>query len=241
MRKSFLAAAFAGHPGEPGVGATRDHRGHVLVGVHARLVRGDQFWRRGDRSHRLRVDDNSNAFANAVDLLGISIDRPRRIGRVPGNGRARSPTIPIFRNYWSGSPTGLTGVQVGSYTGAGLSLSGTSGDAVQFFNAVDAVIASVTFPASPAPSSFGYNPTTMTFGAKSVAGQFGAFNSAGSPTDIGSPGTIGVPEPGAIGLIGLALAGLAGGTRGRRRVAQAVKVPSVCGATTASAGEEKCA
>jgi hypothetical protein len=158
-----------------------------------------------------KMDDSSPAIANAVELLGIS-SIPSGQSVVYIEASEPGTVIPAFRTFWGG----LAGVQIGSYSGSGVSLSGTSGDQVHVFNVGGTDIANVSFGPSPDPSSFGYNPNTGTFGAKSVAGQFGAFNSTGAPTHIGSPGTIGVPEPAAFGIGCIALAAIGAAARWRR-------------------------
>ena len=158
-----------------------------------------------------KVDDNSNAFANSLALLGITSIAPGEsvvfIETSPTNAAAR---LASFRTFWGQ----LSSVQVGTYNGSGIGLSG-SGDAVNIFLADGTLVTRVDFGAQPNVGvSFGYNPLTNTFGANSVAGVFGARVADGSTiqtTEVGSPGVI--PAPSACAL--LALAGIAAGRRRR--------------------------
>ncbi len=98
-----------------------------------------------------KMDDNSNAFANAVALNGITSIAPGEsvifieTGDLAGAAAA-------FRTTWFGAnpPAGL---QIGSYSGGGVGLS-TGGDAVNLYDGGGALQASVTFGASPASAPF---------------------------------------------------------------------------------------
>ncbi len=146
-----------------------------------------------------KMDDNSNSFAASVPLLGIgSIAAGESV--IYLECAAGCAAIAGFQAYW-GSP--VAGVQIGTYTGAGVGL-GTGGDAVNIFDSAGAVLARVDFGASTVGRTFdnaaGLNNVTLT--ALSTLGVNGAFASVGSLTggstgsDIGSPGRIAaVPEP----------------------------------------------
>ncbi len=159
-----------------------------------------------------RVDDNSFAFANSVAMLGVASLIPGEsavfIESTPANAAA---DVLAFRSFWTGSATGLTGVQIGTYSGSGVSLSGTSGDGLIVYDSVGITLAGpVLFPSSAgadAGQSFdAFNPAFH----RSVVGLGGAFASFGGTThDVGSPGNL-VPEPTSAALASLILASLVG-------------------------------
>ena len=162
-----------------------------------------------------KFDDNSFALANAVALVGVT---SINVGESVVFLESSDPgvDVPAFRNYWTGSTTGLAGVQIGTYTGSGVSLSGTSGDGLILYDAGGAIAAGpVNFP-SAAGADLGksfdaFNPNFH----RSQVGVFGAFAASGSPSDIGSPGTPPVPEPATIALISLGFMSLLGVRRSR--------------------------
>ncbi len=139
-----------------------------------------------------KVDDNSNSFATAVPLAGISTIAPGE--SVIFIESANAAIAATFRSNWFGvnPPAGL---QVGTYTGSGIGLS-TGGDAVNIFNASGELQAKVIFGTSPAGPSFatfnnaiGINNNTIS--TLSVVGVNDAFVAVNSASEIGSPGTIG--------------------------------------------------
>src|SRR5581483_7328711 len=93
-----------------------------------------------------KMDDNSNSFASAVALNGITSIAP---GESVIFIESDSPAtiVPAFKTLWFGAnpPAGL---QIGTYSGSGVGL-GTNGDAVNLFNSAGVLQGSVTFPASP--------------------------------------------------------------------------------------------
>lgn len=149
-----------------------------------------------------KMDDNSNAFANAVALRGVtSIQAGQSVVFIEGkaSGSTDASIDASFVSAWFGgsAPTGFT---IGNYGGSGVGLSDTS-DAVNIFNAAGTLITRVDFGASTAGVSFdnvaGLDNTTIS--TLSTAGVNGAFT---SPTgEVGSPGA--VPEPASLTLLGL--------------------------------------
>lgn len=164
-----------------------------------------------------KMDDNSHAFGTAVALQGItSIASGESV--IFMETATPLTTIPAFQTFFGG----LSGVQIGSYSGSGVGLSSTT-DAVTIFTGGGVFVTGV---------GFGANATTFTFdnhgsidpgtsstsfpsvSALSVDGQFGAFSSIGTPTSVGSPGAIAnaaaVPEPSTYaafaGLVAMGLA-----------------------------------
>jgi hypothetical protein len=155
-----------------------------------------------------KMDDNSNAFASAVALTGITSIAAGESVVFTENAATAS-----FLNTWFGAnpPAGL---QIGNYTGGGVGLS-ASGDAVNIYNGSGVLQANVSFGASDAISPFqtfdnaaGLNGAAIA--ALSVTGTNGAFVAANDLAEIGSPGSIAaVPEPEnyAMLLAGLGLIG----------------------------------
>jgi len=155
-----------------------------------------------------KMDDNTFAIGNAVALSGItSIGAGESVIFIES---AAGVAVNSFKTFWGG----LTGVQVGYYSGSGVSL-GSGGDSVILFNAAAAEATRVSFPAATAGKTFywGYNPITGVVdpsynGNVSVVGTIGAQVTVTSSGDTGSLGTaIGtaaVPAPGAVALLGLA-------------------------------------
>jgi hypothetical protein len=169
-----------------------------------------------------KMDDNSNLFANAVALRGVtSIAAGQSVVFIEGTatGTTDASIDSSFKTAWFGSnvPTGLT---VGNYGGSGVGLSQTS-DAVNIFNATGTLITRVDFNASTlAGGTFdnaaGLNNVTLT--QLSVAGVNGAFLAANA-AETGSPGVAPVPLPAAAWLLLSGLGALAPAARRRRKLA----------------------
>ncbi|MGC4062385.1 MAG: lamin tail domain-containing protein [Aquabacterium sp.] len=168
-----------------------------------------------------KMDDNSNAFSQAVALRGVtSIAAGQSVVFLEGtaNGSTDATINAAFKSAWFGAnaPASLV---LGNYGGSGVGLS-TTADAVNIFDASGALITRVDFGVSSAANRTFDNAAglnNVTISQVSTAGVNGAFVSANG-AEIGSPGSIGaVPEPEsyAIALVGLAVLGLTG-RRARR-------------------------
>lgn len=139
-----------------------------------------------------KVDDNSESPVAAIALNGVTSIAPGESvifieTATPGT------TVPFFLTNWFGAnpPAGL---QVGSYTGAGIGL-GTSGDAVNLYDSGNVRRANVSFVNSPssAPYATFNNAAGINVGAVTLLSEpavNGAFVAKNSPDEIGSPGTI---------------------------------------------------
>jgi hypothetical protein len=162
-----------------------------------------------------KMDDGSFNLAAAVALSGItSIGAGESVIFIESTG---GTGIGSFRTFWGG----LTNVQVGYYSGSGVSLS-SGGDGVCLFNNLGVNVNQVSFGAATTGSSFfwgwnaqgsidpNYSAVVSTVGT--IGTQVG-FVSADVVGNIGSLGTaIAVPGPGAAAAAVLALA-----VRSRRR------------------------
>lgn len=135
-----------------------------------------------------KTDDNSASFAGAATLNGVTTlaagESAIFIDTTDLPGKSA-----LFLSTWFGTnpPAGL---QIGSYSGSGGL--GTSGDAVNVFNAAGTLMASVTFGASDAVSPYqtfdntrGLNATTIS--QLSLVGTNGAIASSDA-AEVGSPG-----------------------------------------------------
>ena len=144
-----------------------------------------------------KMDDNSNSFANAVALRGItSIGAGQSVVFLEGtaSGTTDAAVDANFISSWFGNnkPAGLT---IGNYGGSGVGLSQTA-DAVNIFSSSGSLITRVDFGTASAgtfDNAAGLRNVTLT--QKSVAGVNGAFYSL-TGGELGSPGVIAaVPEP----------------------------------------------
>ena len=139
-----------------------------------------------------KVDDSSESPAGAVALNGITNLAPGERA-IFLETATPSTTIPDFTTAWFGAnpPTGL---KVGSYSGSGVELDATTGDAVNLYEGLVRQ-ANVSFgaSASAAPFTTFDNAAGVSFGGitrfsvPAVNGAFVAKNDAGQ---IGSPGTL---------------------------------------------------
>jgi hypothetical protein len=151
-----------------------------------------------------RMDDSSFIFGASVALNGVAtIGAGESVVFIES---AAGAAIASFRTFWGG----LSGVQVGFYSGSGVGLS-SSGDGVGLFNASNALVTQVSFGAATEGSSFfwGYdlagNTDPSYNGLISTVGTIGTQVSFTSSGNTGSLGTaLGIPAPGALALIGLA-------------------------------------
>jgi uncharacterized protein YjiK len=139
-----------------------------------------------------KMDDNSDSFASAVALSGItSIAAGESVIFIETADLAASRAA--FLNTWFGG-SAPAGLQIGSYNGSGVGLS-TGGDHVNLFDSSGALKANVAFGASPAgpfptfDNSAGLNNATIT--ALSTAGVHGAIAATNDKAETGSPGTVG--------------------------------------------------
>jgi hypothetical protein len=169
-----------------------------------------------------KMDDNSNSFALAVALTGItSIAAGESVIFLETS--TLSTTKTSFLSAWFGN-SAPTSLQIGAYSGSGVGLSGTA-DAVNIYNSGGTLQTNVSFGLSESASPFhsfnnaaGLNNALISL--TSVAGTQGAFAAASSVIQIGSPGTIAaaVPEPEtyAMLLAGLGLIGAIARQRSKR-------------------------
>ena len=153
-----------------------------------------------------KFDDGSFDFNASVPLVGVtSIAAGQSVVFIETSSPVA--TIADFRTFWGGSAT--TAV-IGSYSGAGVSLS-SNGDGVRIYDTSEVSVASVAFGVATTGTSFGYDlasyPNQNGFGGLSVNGSNGAFKSANALENVGSPGVAfsqnQVPEPSRLGFLGL--------------------------------------
>ena len=146
-----------------------------------------------------KVDDNSQSFAAAIAMSGVS-------SLAPGESAIFLETADLpttrttFINTWFGgnAPSGL---KVGSYSGASIGLS-TGGDQVNVYNSAGVLQASVAFGNSPSAAPFGTFDNTAGIDTVntpltilSTAGSNGAFAAANDTNEIGSPGSANASAP----------------------------------------------
>ena len=168
-----------------------------------------------------KMDDNSNAFANAVALRGVtSIAAGQSVIFIEGtaNGSTDAALQAAFKSAWWGSsvPNGLV---FGGYGGSQVGLSGTA-DAVNIFDSSGTLIANVSFGAATASKTFDNtaglnNATISTLSSAGVNGAFASFNAA----EVGSPGVYAppaVPVPASVWMLFSGL-GLLGANARRKR------------------------
>jgi uncharacterized protein YjiK len=130
-----------------------------------------------------KMDDNSNAFASAVPIVGVGSITP---GQSAVLIEGTAATASSFATAWFG--TSPAGFPIGSYTGSGVGLS-TSGDAVNLFNPSGVHITGVQFGTATTGFTFDNTAGLATVTTLSVAGVNGAFL-APDGIETGSPGTI---------------------------------------------------
>ncbi|MBC7847220.1 MAG: SdiA-regulated domain-containing protein [Flavobacterium sp.] len=142
-----------------------------------------------------KVDDNSNLFANALALTGITSIAPGEsvifIEAATTDTAAITTITNTFKSTWFGTNV-PAGFQIGTYTGGGIGL-GTGGDAVNIFDASGNLKSSVTFVS--ATTNFTFNNalglTSTTISTLSQVGVNDAFAAINDTNQIGSPGTVG--------------------------------------------------
>jgi hypothetical protein len=150
-----------------------------------------------------KMDDNSNSFANAVSLRGVtSIPAGKSAIFFEGNatGTTDAGIIAAFLTVWFGSATLPDGFLIGGYGGSGVGLS-TGGDAVNLFDAAGNRVTGVSFGASTTGLTFdntaGSGSTTLplpVISTLSMAGVNRAFVSFNG-METGSPGGFVPPPP----------------------------------------------
>ena len=129
-----------------------------------------------------KMDDNSNAFASAVPLRGVTIIPPGASAvffEGTASGSTDAAITASFSTAWFGTTTPPPGLLIGAYGGSGVGL-GSGGDAVNLFDAGGNRITGVAFGAANAALTFDNTaavgsttlplPTITTFSAGGVNG-----------------------------------------------------------------------
>ena len=168
-----------------------------------------------------KVDDNSNSFAAALALTGLtSIAAGQSVVFIEvGSSTTAAAVNASFSSTWFGA-TPPSNFVIGNYSGAGIGL-GQGGDAVNIYDAAGTLQANVTFGASDDvtprqtfDNAAGLNNTVIS--QLSVEGVNGAFVAVNDINEIGSPGSIApVPEPSEYAMLLAGLVVVAGIARRR--------------------------
>ena len=147
------------------------------------------------------VDDSSESPAAAAPLTGITNIAPGESVIYIETADLPAKRADFISNWFGTKPP--AGLQIGAYTGSGLGLSSTSGDAVNLFDDTMPTRArrtNVSFGVSPSAAPFatfdnaaGLNVAPIT--QLSAVGTNGAFIAFNSSDEIGSPGTLVNPPP----------------------------------------------
>jgi uncharacterized protein YjiK len=142
-----------------------------------------------------KVDDESNALANAVVLNGVSSLAPGKSAIFVEGDASKAAA---FKTAWFGASLPV-GLQVGTYSGSGVGL-GSGGDQVNLFDSGGGRVTGVSFGAGTSGVTFdnaaGLGSTDQppaAISTLSAAGVDGAFTAGG---ETGSPGTIAQPPVG---------------------------------------------
>lgn len=177
-----------------------------------------------------RMDDNSFAFANSVEVFGVSsIAAGESVVFIES---AAGADIPAFQTFWGAS---LGSTQIGFYSGSGVGFSSNGDGVVVFDSAGTELTPQTSFPAATAGSSFywGYDAAgafvdgfgSQSSGLVSTVGTIPGtisdqvtFTSTAALGNIGSPGSAinAVPEPSSVVLMTFAGLGLIGYAARRR-------------------------
>lgn len=146
----------------------------------------------------VRVDDGSNSFDSSALLDGVTSLAPGQSAIFLEATPAQRPaTVELFAQAWFGATTPPTGMQIGSYSGSGIGLSG-SGDQVNLFAADGTRLNGVSFGAATANVTFdnfarlGAAAAPLAVATIATEGVNGAFVAADGIA-IGSPGNV-VPD-----------------------------------------------
>lgn len=131
-----------------------------------------------------KMDDDSNSFASSVALNGVNSIAPgQSVVFIEGD----ATKVSAFNTAWFGSSNAPTGFVIGTYSGSGVGLSGTS-DQVNIFDASGNKITGVSFGAATNGFTFDNKNAGTTVSALSAAGVNGGFVSFNGG-ETGSPGT----------------------------------------------------
>jgi hypothetical protein len=134
-----------------------------------------------------RVDDDSNSFASALPISGVTSLAPGESAVLVTEATAAD--VAAFATAWFGG-TAPAGLQIGWLPGSGLGL-GNGGDQVNVFTSAGVRVANISFGAAPSAAPYGtfdntsgVNGTVATYSTVGVQGAFVSANGA----EIGSPG-----------------------------------------------------
>ena len=194
------AVTVGGETGSPGVApvATPVIVSEVAPWGSSDPTYGADWWELTNRSGQTvdltgwEVDDESNSFAAAVALNGVSSLAPGK-SAIFVEGDATKAAA--FKTFWFGSSV-PAGFLIGTYSGSGVGL-GSGGDQLNVFNAEGARLTGVKFGSATTNVSFDNAaglgsftappPTISTLSKDGVNGAFVAHDQVGSPGSIAGP------------------------------------------------------